>query len=93
VLQRGFGFVRLGFEQILIEHHRQVAFRPQKCGCPGQTFRHGNALARSLMQRRSALGCSLARRYKKDHDAESFRNSRANCFHLKINELRTGPSA
>ncbi len=85
--------MRLGFEQVLIEHHRQVAFRPQKCGCPGQTFRYGNALARSLMQRRGALGCFLARRYKKDHDAESFRNFRANCFCLKIKELCTRPSA
>ena len=84
--------MRLGFEKILIEQHRQIAFRPQKCGCPSQTFRYRYLLARSFMQRCGALGCPLARRHKEDH-AESFGNFGANCFNLKINELYARTSA
>jgi len=79
VFDCGSGFIRFDFEQVLVEHHGQVAFRSQECSCPHQTFRYRHVFARSRLQCCGTLACALARRHKKDHD-ESLRNFRANYF-------------
>ena len=68
MVDHGRRLLRLGFEQILIEHHHPAALRPQLRGCPREIFRDHDRLTSRRMQGGGTLGGLLAGRHQKNHE-------------------------